>query len=247
MKKFITGALSLIIAVSATTGCMAEQETAETDETTIVMQIDNPTATVNGVETEIEPGEDVSPVISDGRTLVPLRFLAESLGFEVEWNAETQEITITKGTETETVTLTAEDVSEAAEEAEEEQEATEENEGENMTNINITIGDKVFEAALYDNETAKAFAEKLPVTYDMSELNGNEKYFYMDKSLPSDDIDPEIINTGDIMLYNSNYLVIFYDTFAPSYYSYTPMGYITDPEGLAEAVGSGNVTVTITK
>ncbi|MCD7777276.1 MAG: hypothetical protein LUH47_02075 [Clostridiales bacterium] len=236
MKKFITGALSLIMAVSATTGCMAEQETAETDETTIIMQIDNSTATVNGVETEIEPGEDVSPIISEGRTLVPLRFLAESLGFEVEWDAETQQITITKGAESEK----AEDVPETAE-----TDAAEENEGENMTNINITIGDKVFEAVLYDNETAKAFAEKLPVTYDMSELNGNEKYFYMDKSLPSDNIDPEIINTGDIMLYNSNYLVIFYDTFVPSYYSYTPMGYITDSEGLAETVGRGNVTVTI--
>ncbi|MCD7855441.1 MAG: hypothetical protein LUG66_07495 [Clostridiales bacterium] len=245
MKKFITGALSLIIAVSAATGCMAEQETA--DETTIVMQIDNPTATVNGVETEIEPGEDVSPVISDGRTLVPLRFLAESLGFEVEWNAETQEITITKGAEIETVTLTEEEIAEAAEAAEEEPETTKESESENMTNINITIGDKVFEAVLYDNETANAFAEKLPVTYNMSELNGNEKYFYMDEALPSDDIDPEIINTGDIMLYNSNYLVIFYDTFVPSYYSYTPMGHITNPEDLAEAVGSGRVTVTITK
>ncbi|MCC8015087.1 MAG: hypothetical protein LIO87_07810, partial [Eubacterium sp.] len=237
----ITGTVSVIIAVSAATGCMAEQETA--DETIIVMQIDNPTATVNGVETEIEPGEDVSPVISDGRTLVPLRFLAESLGFEVEWNAETQEITITKGAET--VTLTAETASETIEEAEEEPETTEESEGENMTNINITIGDKVFEAVLYDNETANAFAEKLPVTYNMSELNGNEKYFYMDEALPSDDIDPEIINTGDIMLYNSNYLVIFYDTFVPSYYSYTPMGHITNPEDLAEAVGSGRVTVTI--
>ncbi len=247
MKKFIAGILSLIMAAAATTGCMAEQETTETDETTIVMQIDNPTAEVNGVETEIEPGEDVSPVISDGRTLVPLRFLAENLGFDVEWNPETQQITITKGTETETVTLTEETASETIEESEAEPETTEESEGENMTNINITIGDKVFEAVLYDNETAKAFAEKLPVTYNMSELNGNEKYFYMDESLPADDIDPEIINTGDIMLYNSNYLVIFYDTFVPSYYSFTPMGYIVNPDGLSEAVGSGSITVTITK
>ncbi len=232
MKKFIACILSFIIVVSYAAGCMAEQETAKTDETTIVMQIDSPTATVNGAETEIEPGENVSPVISDGRTLVPLRFLAESLGFKVEWNAETQQITITKGT--------AAEASEAAESAEE-------NDGENMTSINITIGDKVFEAVLYDNETSKAFAEKLPVTYDMSELNGNEKYFYMENSLPADDIDLEKINTGDIMLYNSNYLVFFYDTFVPSYYSYTPMGYIVNPEGLAEAVGSGDVTVTITK
>ncbi|MCD8215993.1 MAG: hypothetical protein LUC97_10195 [Clostridiales bacterium] len=212
------------------------EETEEADETTIIMQIDNPTAAINGVETEIEPGEDVSPVISDGRTLVPLRFLAESLGFEVEWDAEIQQITITKGADSKV--LEEDEISEA--------ETTEEDD-ENMININISIGDREFEAVLYDNETAKAFAEKLPVTYDMSELNGNEKYFYMEDSLPADDIDPEMINTGDIMLYDSNYLTIFYDTFVPSYYSYTPMGYIVSPDGLSEAVGSGDVTVTITK
>ncbi|MCD7904588.1 MAG: hypothetical protein LUG24_03240 [Clostridiales bacterium] len=234
MKRFFTAFLSLTIAAANTMGCIAE---TNTDETTIVMEIGSPTATVNGIETEIEPGEDVSPVISEGRTLAPLRFLAENLGFEVEWDAETQQITITKGANSEAAVK--DEISKA------ETKTTEED--NNMININISIGDKEFEAVLYDNETAKAFAEKLPVTYDMSELNGNEKYFYMEDSLPADDIDPEMINTGDIMLYDSNYLTIFYDTFVPSYYSYTPMGYIVNPDGLSEAVGSGDVTVTITK
>ncbi|MCD8238260.1 MAG: hypothetical protein LUC92_02835 [Clostridiales bacterium] len=235
MKRFFAGFLSLTIAAANTMGCIAE---TNTDETTIVMEIGSPTATVNGVETEIEPGEDVSPVISEGRTLVPLRFLAESLGFEVEWDAETKQITITK--EADSKILEEDEIYEV------ETETTDEDD-ENMININISIGDKEFEAVLYDNKTAKAFAEKLPVTYDMSELNGNEKYFYMEDSLPADDIDPKIMNTGDIMLYDSNYLTIFYDTFVPSYYSYTPMGYIVNPDGLSEAVGSGDVTVTITK
>ncbi len=36
------------------------------------------------------------PRIKDSRTFIPLRFISEQLGYSVEWNGETQEITITK-------------------------------------------------------------------------------------------------------------------------------------------------------
>jgi len=40
---------------------------------------------------------DVAPFIFNGRTMVPLRFVSESLGFETLWNAEKQEITLIYG------------------------------------------------------------------------------------------------------------------------------------------------------
>ena len=51
------------------------------------------------------------------------------------------------------------------------------------------------------------------------------------------------INAGDLMLYGSNCLVIFYESFSTSY-SYTKIGHIDNPEGLAETLGSGNIKVT---
>ena len=110
-------------------------------------------------------------------------------------------------------------------------------------NIEITVQDRTFYAKLYDNETAEKFAEMLPLTLDMSELNGNEKYFYLANDLPTAQTRPDKINSGDIMLYGSSCLVLFYDSFSTSY-SYTPIGHIDDADGLAEALGKGGVTVS---
>ena len=116
---------------------------------------------------------------------------------------------------------------------------------ENTLNIKITVNGRTFTAALQDSETAKALKALLPLTLDMSELNGNEKYYYLPDDLPADQIRPSRINAGDIMLYGNSCLVIFYESFSTSY-SYTPIGKIDDPAGLASALGTGSVRVTFT-
>lgn len=62
----------------------------------------------------------------------------------------------------------------------------------------------------------------------MSELNGNEKYYYFEETLPSNATQIGTIQTGDIMLYGSDCLVLFYDTFSTSY-RYTRIGKIDSP------------------
>ncbi|MCL2392176.1 MAG: copper amine oxidase N-terminal domain-containing protein [Oscillospiraceae bacterium] len=64
--------------------------TATRDDTTVVLTIGNTTATVNGQSITL----DVPPQVIDGRTLVPLRFVAESFGVTVDWNGETRTVTI---------------------------------------------------------------------------------------------------------------------------------------------------------
>ena len=77
----------------------------------------------------------------------------------------------------------------------------------------------------------------------MNELNGNEKYHYLSTSLPTAAYQPGTIHAGDLMLYGNNCVVLFYETFNSSY-SYTRLGAIDDPSGLAAALGSGNVNLT---
>ena len=108
--------------------------------------------------------------------------------------------------------------------------------------LKITIGTNTFTATVHNNATATAFKAKLPLTINMSELNGNEKYFDLPDNLPTNASNPGTIQTGDVMLYGSNTLVLFYKTF-PTSYNYSRIGRIDNPSGLAAALGSGNITV----
>lgn len=74
--------------------------TITTDTKTIELWIDNNIARVNGADTAIDPNNDsVKPVIlPPGRTMLPLRFIAENLGCEVEWDGTLQQVTVTQTT-----------------------------------------------------------------------------------------------------------------------------------------------------
>jgi hypothetical protein len=114
-----------------------------------------------------------------------------------------------------------------------------------MITMNITVGSTIFTATLENNDTAKAFVKQLPLTVDMSELNGNEKYNYLSSNLSANTGSyPGTINEGDIMLYGNNCLVLFYKTFNTSY-SYIKLGRINNTTGLAKALGSGSIRVTL--
>jgi hypothetical protein len=69
--------------------------TAVKDSTTLYLVIDNPEAKVNGEAVLL----DVPPLIINESTFVPVRFVSESLGADVEWDAATQTVNIvTDGT-----------------------------------------------------------------------------------------------------------------------------------------------------
>jgi hypothetical protein len=110
--------------------------------------------------------------------------------------------------------------------------------------LNMTIGNDVFPVKLYENQTARALVDLLPMTVEMDELNGNEKFYYLPGKLPTDPEQLGQIRAGDIMLYGDDCLVLFYEGFSTSY-RYTRLGYVEDTEGLARSVGDGTVTVVL--
>ena len=112
------------------------------------------------------------------------------------------------------------------------------------TVIVVSAGGKSFTAKVEDSETGRAFVAKLPLTLSMTELNGNEKYCY-GVSLPTASRYYSTIEAGDLMLYGSNCVVLFYG--AAGGYSYTRIGRLTSTAGLASALGTGSASVTFDK
>ena len=65
-------------------------ETKAKEKTIVEMQIGRKSISVNGNLAQ----KDVAPVIQNSRTLVPIRFITESLGGAVAWNGESKEVTL---------------------------------------------------------------------------------------------------------------------------------------------------------
>ena len=85
-----------------------------------------------------------------------------------------------------------------------------------------------------------------PMSLDMEELNGNEKYCYLETDFPVSGHRPGTIYAGNISQYQDNCLVIFYADHANTgAYRYTQIGRIDDTSGLAEALGDGTAAVTL--
>ncbi|MCM1153823.1 MAG: cyclophilin-like fold protein [Roseburia sp.] len=119
-------------------------------------------------------------------------------------------------------------------------------EEENDMKMNIQIGDNVLTAALVQNSSTEALIEMLsegPVTIEMNDYAGMEKVGSLPESLPRND---EQINTGagDLILYQGNSFVIYYDT---NSWSLTRLGKIEDmtQQELKDILGDGSVTAVL--
>ena len=62
----------------------------------VVMGINSSVAYTYGNKTKMDPLSDVTaPIIINGKTMVPVRFISESMGFPVKWNESAKSVTIT--------------------------------------------------------------------------------------------------------------------------------------------------------
>lgn len=82
-----------------------------------------------------------------------------------------------------------------------------------MERLTVTVGDKVFTASLSDNKAVHVLKGKLPRTIEMKDLHANEKCYGFEDSFPTNHRSVGSIDTGDIMLFGSDTIVIFYKSF----------------------------------
>jgi hypothetical protein len=112
--------------------------------------------------------------------------------------------------------------------------------------MKIQIGEFVFTATLVDNSTTDALKEMLAegsITINMQDYGSMEKVGSFGTDLPRND-EQVTTEVGDLILYQGNAFVIYY---APNSWNFTRIVKIDDvtQEELKEALGSGDVTVTL--
>lgn len=108
----------------------------------------------------------------------------------------------------------------------------------------VSVGEKVFSATFADNSGAQALKELLAdgdITIRMSDYGGFEKVGSLGQSLPTKN-SQTTTQAGDIVLYQGSQIVIFYGS---NSWSYTRLGKIDDLAGWQEALGNGDVAVTL--
>lgn len=109
--------------------------------------------------------------------------------------------------------------------------------------MNLQIGDSTFTATLEENsavESLLGLMETAPLVIQMSDYSGFEKVGSLGTNLPTSN-QQTTTQSGDIVLYNGNQIVIFYGT---NSWSYTRLGKVDDLTEWKEALGNGDVTVT---
>ncbi len=118
--------------------------------------------------------------------------------------------------------------------------------GEEPMTLQLQVRGRTFEVQLEQNQAAQelaAMVEGGPVTVSMRDYGGFEKVGDLVLSLSAQDR-PMTAQPGDVMLYQRRQMVIFYGS---NNWSYTPLGRVVDLTGWGEALGKGDVTVTLSR
>ena len=120
-----------------------------------------------------------------------------------------------------------------------------ESEEEEEPMMQMKINDTPVTVAWEDNESVSALKELAAndLTIQMSMYGGFEQVGSIGQRLPSSDVQTST-SSGDIVLYSSNQLVVFYGS---NSWAYTRLGHITDktPEEMRTLLSNGDVTITI--
>ena len=112
--------------------------------------------------------------------------------------------------------------------------------------LRLYINEKEIAVTWENNESVEALiglAEENPITVQMSMYGGFEQVGSLGSRLPSNDVQTTT-SAGDIVLYSSSQIVIFYGS---NSWAYTRLGKAADQTAaqMADLLGNGNVTVTI--
>ena len=98
----------------------------------------------------------------------------------------------------------------------------------------LLVGSKAYALKWADTEAAAELWQQLPLAKTFTELHGNEKYYKLPQHLTAADEDVREIHKGDVMLFDGQYVVVFYQDF-----------HVEAANDLDAALGAGDVFLTL--
>lgn len=158
---------------------------------------------------------------------------------EADTSADTETVLDTPADEA--ITETAEASTAAA--GEESQSADNKTKGEENT-MRLLIGEREVPVAWEENESVKALQDLCPLTIRMSMYGGFEQVGSIGQGIVREDVET-VTDSGDIVLYSGNQIVIFYGS---NSWAYTRLGHIDlSEQEMRDLLSGGDVTITLEK
>lgn len=205
------------------------------NDNTIRLVIDSTTAYLNNAANTL----DTAPTIIKDRTMLPIRFIAESFDFDVDWDGTTQTVTITK--EAQTAEPTIAPTVEPTSEPEKSPEVTTAPTSQAALSVKFGNDGEQFVMAIEDNATTQFLMRylgteslNLPIYHD----GVYEGYEYYDipshYNIPDDAKAVTSVKAGEVY-YADNQILLYYEDMAVTG-DYTKIGTIENTDGLKEAV-----------
>ena len=128
------------------------------------------------------------------------------------------------------------------EEKKEEYNAADEETGEVEKTMRLLIGKTEVPVAWEKNTSVKALQELCPLTIQMSRYGGFEQVGSIGQNIVRED-EQTVTDSGDIVLYSGNQIVIFYGS---NSWAYTRLGHIDlSEQEMRDLLGGGDVTITL--
>ena len=108
--------------------------------------------------------------------------------------------------------------------------------------IRMLVRGKSFSITLADTRAVRKLMQLLPLTLHLHDYVGFEKVGALGTRLPSDDV-WMTARTGDVVLYNSNQIVLICGS---NSWNYTRLGHISDSGDWIKTLGDNDVEIQLT-
>ena len=230
MKKICAILAMMVMMAIMSAGCGTQKEVPSEVQSSPVQPspVQSSSAQTETAESS-EEEKDAVQLSNTGTT-------GENIG-EGEVTAET-EATVESGAAAET----GRSSKSITEEKKEENNAADEETGEVEKTMRLLIGKTEVPVAWEKNASVKALQELCPLTIQMSRYGGFEQVGSIGQNIVRED-EQTVTDSGDIVLYSGNQIVIFYGS---NSWAYTRLGHIDlSEQEMRDLLGGGDVSITL--